>query len=49
MHERVGQRMRQMTNEGDRAIAMVSLHFDLRRDLVAFLQSLDRQRGDDTR
>ena len=33
-------------HEGDRAIAMVSLHFDLRRDLVAFLQSLDRQRSE---
>ncbi len=33
-------------HEGERAIAMVSLHFDLRRDLVAFLQSLDRQRGE---
>lgn len=29
--------------EGDRPIAMVRLHFDLRRDLVAFLQSLARQ------
>lgn len=29
---------------GEQAVAMVSLHFDLRRDLVAFLQSLDRQR-----
>lgn len=33
-------------HENDRAIAMVSLHFDLRRDLVAFLQSLDRQQGE---
>lgn len=31
-------------HENERALAMVSLHFDLRRDLVAFLQSLDRQR-----
>ena len=29
-------------HDGDAALAMVSLHFDLRRDLVAFLQSLDR-------
>ncbi len=29
--------------DGDRAIAMVSLHFDLRRDLVAFLQSVERE------
>lgn len=33
-------------HDNDRAIAMVSLHFDLRRDLVAFLQSLDRQRSE---
>ena len=33
-------------HEGERALAMVSLHFDLRRDLVAFLQSLDRQRSE---
>jgi hypothetical protein len=33
-------------HEGERALAMVSLHFDLRRDLVAFLQSLDRQRAE---
>ena len=32
---------------GDRAIAMVRLHFDLRRDLVAFLQSLSRQLDQD--
>lgn len=31
-------------HEAGRAVAMVTLHFDLRRDLVAFLQSLDRQR-----
>lgn len=29
--------------EGERAIAMVRLHFDLRRDLVAFLQSVARE------
>ncbi len=28
---------------GDRAIAMVALHFDLRRDLVAFVQSVIRE------
>ncbi len=30
-------------SEGERAIAMVRLHFDLRRDLVAFLQSVARE------
>ena len=29
--------------DGDKAIAMARLHFDLRRDLVAFLQSLARK------
>ena len=33
-------------HEGERAIAMVSLHFDLRRYFVAFLQSLERQRDE---
>ncbi len=33
-------------HDGECAIAMVNLHFDLRRDLVAFLQSLDRQRSE---
>jgi hypothetical protein len=32
--------------EADKAVAMARLHFDLRRDLVAFLQSLARAAGE---
>jgi hypothetical protein len=32
--------------DGDKAVAMVRLQFDLRRDLVAFLQSVAREHDD---